>query len=88
MASFFNKQTLRERKVTQDGLYKVWLWWPTQIYELQVPELHRGEYLTPSYKAWLCWAMRREGAYIGIVHEHIERWSEIRDRDELFKNTR
>lgn len=61
-----------------DSFYLVWLWIPTTIYTMQDVDFHNRKYLEPAYKAWWCWALRREGFYIGVRHEPISRLDELR----------
>lgn len=78
---------LRPRKPTCDGLYKVWLWFPTWIYERETSEEYPYSqcYLEPSYKDWWCWACKREGTYIGVIHQSLEEAQRIIEREEKFE---
>jgi hypothetical protein len=64
------KYVLKETR-NSDDLYAVWLWSPTTIYTDKTVYPNKKAYLEPDYKAVDCWAIRREGFFIGVVHEPI-----------------
>lgn len=57
-----------------DNFYLVWLWFPTWIYEMEeAPTFPYNQiYSVQSYTDWNCWALRREGVFIGVQHESVD----------------